>query len=113
MAGSGAASLTVSARFRLRSSPSSLLATRSKLYAPGVTAPVLPTMSWLVPGGVTGFTVKLLVAPAGSPLVASVAGSLKPSIELTTMSYTASSGEQTARDVGETPSRKVGPHAQL
>jgi len=49
-------------------------------YAPGTT-PAVPTVKTLAPGGVTGLSVKLVVAPAGRPVVVSVAGSLKPRIE--------------------------------
>ena len=47
-----------------------------RVELPAAAAPVLPTVSVLLPAGVTGLTLKLVVVPAGLPLTPRVTGSV-------------------------------------
>src|SRR5688572_3152579 len=67
----------------------------------------------LLPGGVTGLTVKPTFIPGAVPLVASVTGSVKPRMLPTLTVYWASFGAQTATLGGVTASVKSGLSAQL
>ena len=58
-------------------------------------------VSTLIPTGVTGSTLKLDVAPAGTPVTLRVTGSLYPSIEPMSTVKVASFGWHTSTIVGE------------
>ena len=72
--------------------PVVLLAVIVNVYRPGAAATVLEIVKTLCPTGVTGLTLKLAIAPAGTPETDNEAGSLYPPTEPISTVYTASFG---------------------